>query len=41
MIAQTSTVNMEAESGNLVEGTVSEGNDVAQATKFRFREPSV
>ena len=32
MIAQTSVVNVDAESGNFVEMTVSDGKTVAQAT---------
>ena len=32
MIAQTSAVNMNAESGNLMKITVSDGKTVAQAT---------
>ena len=34
MIAQTSAVNMDAESGNLVEITMSDGKTVTQATEF-------
>ena len=41
MIAQTSAVNTDAESGNLMEITVSDGKTVAQATEFPFCEPSV
>ena len=41
MIAQTSAVNIDAESGNLMQITVSDGKTVAQATKFPSREPSV
>ena len=41
MIAQTSAVNMDAESGNLMEITVFDGKTVAQATAFPSREPSV
>ena len=41
MIAQTSAVNMDAESGNLMEITMSDGITVTQATIFPSREPSV
>ena len=41
MIAQTSAVNTDAESGNLMEITVFDGKTVAQATAFPSREPSV
>ena len=41
MIAQTSAVNTDAESGNLMEITVIDGKTVAQATAFPSREPSV
>ena len=41
MIAQTSAVKMNAESGNPVEITVSDGKTVAQATECPSREPSV
>ena len=41
MIAQTSAVNMDAESGNLMEITVFDGKTVAQDTAFPSREPSV
>ena len=41
MIAQTSAVNMDAELGNLIEITVSDGKTVAQATIRKSREPSV
>ena len=41
MIAQTSAVNMDAKSGNLMEITVSDGKTVAQATKLPSRHPSV
>ena len=41
MIAQISAVNVNAESGNLMEITVFDGNFVAQATQFPSREPSV
>ena len=34
MIAQTSAVNTDAESGNLMEITVFDGNIIAQATAF-------
>ena len=40
-IAQISTVKMDAESGNLMEITVFDGQTVAQATEFLSREPSV
>ena len=40
-IAQTSALNTDAESGNIMEITVSDGNTVAQATEFPSREPSV
>ena len=41
LIAQTSAVNTDAESGNLKEITVFDGKTVAQATAFPSREPSV
>ena len=41
MIAQTSAVNTDAESGILMEITVFDGKTVAQATAFPSREPSV
>ena len=41
MIAQTSAVNTDAESGNLMKITLSYGETVAQATEFPSREPSV
>ena len=41
MIAQTSAVNTDAESGNLMEITVFDGKTVAQATAFPSRDPSV
>ena len=41
MIAQTSAVNTDAESGNLMEITVFDGKTVVQATAFPSREPSV
>ena len=41
MIAQTSAVNTDAESGNLMEITVFDGKTVAHATKFPSRDPSV
>ena len=41
MIAQTSAVNTDAESGNLMDITVFDGKNVAQATAFPSREPSV
>ena len=41
MIAHTSAVNTDAESGNLMEITVFDGKNVAQATAFPSREPSV
>ena len=37
MIAQTSAVNTDAESGNLMEITVFDGKTVAQATAFPSR----
>ena len=41
MFAQTSALNMDAESGHLMEITVFDGKTVAQATEFPSREPSV
>ena len=41
MIAQTSAVNTDAKSGNLMEITLSDGKTVTQATEFPSREPSV
>ena len=41
MITQTSAVNMDAESGNLMEITVFDGKTVAHATEFPSRDPSV
>ena len=41
MIAQTSAVNTDAESGNLKKITAFDGKTVAQATAFPSREPSV
>ena len=41
MIAQTTAVNTDAESGNLMEITVFDGKTVAQATAFPSRETSV
>ena len=41
MIAQTSAVNTDAESGNLMVITVFDRKTVAQATAFPSREPSV
>ena len=41
MFAQTSAVNTDAESDNLVEITVADGKAVAQATEFPSCEPSV
>ena len=41
MIAQTSAVTTDAESGNLMEITVFDGKTVAQPTSFPSREPSV
>ena len=41
MIAQTSAVNTDAESGNLMEITLSDGKTVAQATEFPSHEQSV
>ena len=41
MIVQISAVNMEAESGNLMEIMVFDWKTVAQATEFPSREPSV
>ena len=41
IITQTSGVNADAESGNLMEITVFDGKTVAQATAFPSREPSV
>ena len=40
-IAQISAVNMDAESGNLMEIMVFDGKSLAQATEFPSREPSV
>ena len=36
MLAQTSAVNMDAESGNLMEITVFDGKTVAHATEFPY-----
>ena len=41
MIVQTSAVNMDAESGNLMEIAVFDRKTVAQATAFPSREPAV
>ena len=41
MSAQTSAVNMDAESGNLMDITVFDGKTVGQGTAFPSREPSV
>ena len=41
MIAVISSVNTDAESGNLMEITVFDGKTVAQATAFPSPEPSV
>ena len=41
MIAQISTLKMDAESGNLMEIMVFDGKTVAQATEFPSHEPSV
>ena len=41
MIAQISAVNMDAESGNLMEITVSDGKTVTQTTEFPSHDPSV
>ena len=41
MTAQTSAVHIDADSGNLMEITVSDGKTVSQATEFPSREPSV
>ena len=41
MIAQISAVNMDAESGNLMEMTVSDGKTAADATQFPPRDPSI
>ena len=41
MIAQISAVKIDAESGNLMENSVSDGKTVAQATEFPSRDPSV
>ena len=41
MPAQISAVNMDAESGNLMEIIVFDGKTVAQATDFPSSEPSV
>ena len=41
MITQSSAVNMDAESGYLVESTVSDGKVVAQATITAFVTPVV
>ena len=41
MITQTSALNTDTESGNLMKITVFDGTTVAQATAFPSREPSV
>ena len=41
MFAQTSAVNTDAESGNLIEITVFDENTLGQATTVKFRDPSV
>ena len=41
MIAHTSAVSTDAESGNIMEITVYDAKTVAQATAFPSREPSV
>ena len=41
MIAQISAVKIDAESENLMENSVSDGKNVAQATEILSRDPSV
>ena len=41
MIVQTSSVNIDAESGNYMEIVVSGGKPVVQATEFPSCEPSI
>ena len=41
MIAQNSAVNMDSESGNIMEITVSDVKTIAQATEIPSREASV
>ena len=40
MISQISAVNMDAESGNLMDIMVFDGKTVAQVPEFPFHEPS-
>ena len=41
MIAQISAVKIDAESGYLMENEMSDGKNVAHATEFPSRDPSV
>ena len=41
MIAHISAVKIDAESGNLMKNSVSDGKTVAHATEFASRDPSV